>query len=208
MATFEVETEDYDPSGLTGARGGPDWSIEPERATLLVHDMLGYYLATLGPTTRKRVVEFAGSVIAWSRAQGLAIVASGPRPASVLSQRGLIGELWGAGPRREEASATPLASLDGQDVTWVAKRSYSAFFATDLAVELRRRGRDQLVIVGVFASAGVLATTYDAFSRDIKAFVVVEATADHSADRHAAALALVAATTGRVLTTEDFTGRR
>jgi len=67
------------------------------------------------------------------------IIASRPRPVSELSQRGLIGELWGAGPTLAEASSSPLASLDADDVVWVVKRGYSAFFATDLAVELRRR---------------------------------------------------------------------
>ncbi|OZC67024.1 hypothetical protein CH276_07460 [Rhodococcus sp. 06-470-2] len=84
------------------------------------------------------------------------------------------------------------------DFVPIAKRSYSAFYATDLEVELRRRGRDQLIIVGVFASAGILATTFDAFARDIQCFVGIESIADYTAHQHRTALNLIASLTGTV----------
>ncbi len=106
--------------------------------------------------------------------------------------------MWGLGPNAEEVAITE------PDFAPIAKRSYSAFYATDLEVELRRRGRDQLIIVGVFASAGILATTFDASARDIECFVGVEAIADYTAHQHRTALKLIASLTGRVASIQNL----
>ncbi len=112
--------------------------------------------------------------------------------------------MWGLGPDPRQAEETALDELVSPGVVWVKKRSYSAFFATDLAEELRRRGRDQLIVAGVFATAGVLATSYDAFARDIQCFVGVESTADYTKHQHAVALTLISALTGRVQPTASL----
>jgi len=165
-----------------------------------VHDLLPYYLEVLPASVGDGVVAQVARLLAWAGQQGVPVLASAPRPASDLVQRGLGGQLWGLGPTQEQTAASCLAELAGDDVVWVAKRSYSAFFATDLAVELARRRRDQLIVVGVFAAAGVTATTFDALAHDVQPFVAVEATADYTRARHAAALTHIATTTGRVLT--------
>lgn len=96
--------------------------------------------------------------MAWASEQDVPLLISSPRPADRLAQRGLGGRLWGQGPSLEEAEQTAISSLHGLGKTMrVQKRSYSAFYATDLAVELRRLDRRQLVVVGVFATGGVLA---------------------------------------------------
>ncbi|WP_206488158.1 isochorismatase family protein [Rhodococcus sp. KRD162] len=131
-------------------------------------------------------------MVSSARAIGVPILASGPRAASLIEQRGLLGPMWGLGPSAEDVS------IAEPDFVPIVKRSYSAFYATDLEVELRRHGRDQLIIVGVFASAGILATTFDAFARDIQSFVGIESTADYTAHQHRTALNLIASLTGRV----------
>ncbi|MBY4127890.1 isochorismatase family protein [Rhodococcus fascians] len=198
MATFSVEVEDYEVEGLLDCAGGPDWELRPERAALLVHDMQPYYLNVLHSSVRARVAAEASAMVARARSVGVPITASGPRAAEAIEQRGLLGPMWGLGPSAEEAAITE------PDYLPIAKRSYSAFYATDLEVELRRRGRDQLIIVGVFASAGILATTFDAIARDIQCFVGIESTADYTADQHRTALNLIASLTGVVTTSDNL----
>lgn len=204
MATFDVRVEDYDPGDLVAMAAGPEWALDPTRAALLVHDLQPYYLDVLAANVRTRLVAQVERIVGWAAERRMPVIGSGPRPASVLAQRGLLGQLWGLGPTRDQATATAVQGLESDHVRWIRKRSYSAFFATDLAEELRRLGRDQLVVVGVFATAGVLATTYDAFARDIECIVPIEATADYTGDLHATALTLISALTGRVTTVSQI----
>ncbi|MFD4180681.1 isochorismatase family protein [Rhodococcus sp. NPDC058514] len=198
MATFDVAVEEYDSRDLLPMSGGPGWTLDVERAALLVHDLQPYYVDVLAGAVRSRVVAETARLVDWAVARGVPVVASAPRAASDPVQRGLLGELWGMGPTESQSAETTIDSLES-GVMWVRKRSYSAFFATDLAEELRRTRRDQLIVAGVFASAGILATTFDAFARDVQCFVAVEATADHTKDRHATALGLIAELAGRVV---------
>lgn len=112
--------------------------------------------------------------------------------------------MCGLGPTEEQASTSALEILQavGAEVMWVRKRSLSAFFATDLSVELSRLTRNQIIVTGVFAAAGITATTYDALANDIRCFVVADATADYSYARHAAALRHITSTTAAVVTAD------
>ncbi len=206
MATFDMAVEDYDARDLLAMSGGPGWTVDVERSAMLVHDRQPYYTDVLAHGVRSRVVAETSRLVDWAVGRGVPVIGSAPRAASDPAQRGLLGELWGMGPTERQSAETAIDSLEF-GVTWVKKRSYSAFFATDLAEELRRTGRDQLVVAGVFASAGILATTFDAFARDVQCFVAVEATADHTKDRHAAALELITELTGRVVSVAEIVAR-
>lgn len=206
VATFQASVEAYDPSELLDQVGGPNWDLEPERVALLVHDLLPYYLQVLPAAVGDGVVGQVRRLVGWARQQSVTVLASAPGPAGDLSQRGLGGQLWGRGASSAQPSTSCLPELRADDVVWVSKRSYSAFFATDLAVELARRGCDQLLVVGVFVAAGITATTFDALAHDVQPSVVVEATADYTRDRHAAALTHIATTTGRVISTKLVPG--
>ena len=52
------------------------------------------------------------------------------------------------------------------------------------------------IVTGVFASAGIGATTFDALAYDIEAFVVIEATADYDRDKHESVFSFIGGTTG------------
>ncbi|MFA7766234.1 isochorismatase family protein [Streptomyces sp. NRRL S-448] len=103
------------------------------------------------------------------------------------------------GPGPDTAGLAP-----GPDDTVLTKWKYSAFVRTDLLERLRARGRDQLVITGVYAHIGVLMTVCDAWMQDVQAFVVADAVADFSAREHRMALewaagrCAVVTTAGRV----------
>ncbi|MFI1307646.1 isochorismatase family protein [Streptomyces sioyaensis] len=204
MSAFSVPSEDYDVACLRDHRGGPSWNIEPARTALLAHDLQPHYLDALSARSRHFLVTQVERVLAWADDNAVPVLASGPRPASHLIQRGLLGTCWGMGLSPAQAAQTAVARLGASDVTRITKRSYSAFYASDLETELRRRGRDQLIIIGVYASHGILATSLDAVARDIQTFIPFDATADYTAYRHAAALDLIGTMSGRVLAVEEL----
>ena len=69
----------------------------------------------------------------------------------------------------------------------------------------RHSRRDQLIICGVYAHVGVLATAIDAFTHDIQPFLVADALADFTLEHHRMALdyaaqrCAVVSTTGELL---------
>jgi bifunctional isochorismate lyase/aryl carrier protein len=87
----------------------------------------------------------------------------------------------------------------------LTKHRYSAFQRSNLETLMRARGRDQLVICGVYAHIGCMATAVEAFQRDIEAFFVADALADYSREKHDMALQWVAATCGVPLMTAQVT---
>ncbi|MGP3683229.1 isochorismatase family protein [Streptomyces sp. IBSNAI002] len=199
MATFKVEVEEYSPVDLLDHCGGPPWELEADRAGILVHDLQPYYVNVLAAGVRSWLRIGVERALSWADENEVPILASRPRPAREPAQRGLLGRMWGLGPSGDQADEVGVPRLAEDDVTWMAKRSYSAFFSTDLATELRRAGRDQLVVVGVYASAGILATSFDALAEDLQVFVPVTATADYTGRHHARGLDSISALTGRVI---------
>ena len=87
---------------------------------------------------------------------------------------------------------------------WVlTKWRYSAFHRSDLLARMRSAGRDQLVLSGVYAHVGVLATALDAFSHDIQPFLVADALGDFTAADHRRTLEYAAQCCAMVVLTED-----
>ena len=92
----------------------------------------------------------------------------------------------------------------------IAKRRYSAFFATDLDILLRGLGVDTLILTGVATDVCVRATAQDAHQHDYRVVVVPECVAGTNPQRHAAALDNIAYVFGRVvgleMLVEELTG--
>ncbi|WP_328965124.1 isochorismatase family protein [Streptomyces virginiae] len=182
-----------------------DWTVDPDRAVLLVHDLQNYFLSAFD-TDAQPVTDMLQQVARLKKEAGRAGVPvfytaqpGGQSPA----ERGLQQDFWGPGlPDDPTAAAIPAVVAPGPDDTVLTKWKYSAFVRTDLLERLRATGRDQLVITGVYAHIGVLMTACDAWMRDIQAFVVADAVADFSEREHRTALEWAA---GRcaVVTTAD-----
>ncbi len=96
-----------------------------------------------------------------------------------------------------------LAPLDGEYV--VTKRSFSAFFGTDLETALRRRGIRTVILAGTITYACVLHTAFDANVRDLDVIVASDGTASWAPDLQAPTLRIVelilggAASTGELI---------
>jgi isochorismate hydrolase len=118
-------------------------------------------------------------------------------------ERGLLKDFWGRGMRTDPADRDVVAEVAPVEGDWVlTKWRYSAFFRSNLLQRMRAAGRDQLVLCGVYAHVGVLATAMEAFTNDIQTFVVADAVGDFSPTYHQLTLEYVARRCGMVVTAE------
>ncbi|MET9145680.1 isochorismatase family protein [Streptomyces sp. NPDC058319] len=184
------------------------WRVDPHRAVLLVHDMQHYFLAPFRHGAQPHTDLVANVALLRERcaAAGVPVVYSAQPGDMTPAQRGLLADFWGAGMSADpEDRGIPEVLAPGERDTVLVKWRASAFHRTPLLELLREQGRDQLIICGVYAQVGILLTACDAFAHDIQPFVVADAVADFTPDRHrmaleyAASRCAVVAETGTVL---------
>ena len=189
-----------DEASLPASRA--PWRLEKARAALLVHDMQRYFLRPYAPDAEPLLsmkTHIAALIVA-ARAAGAPVFYTAQIGDQDRRDRGLQADLWGAGMNRtaEHQDIVPeLAPVDGDFV--LVKHRYSAFQRSNLETLMRARGRDQLVVCGVYAHIGCQLTAAEAFQRDIEPFMVADALGDFSPEKHEAALAWAAATCAVVL---------
>ncbi|QLE74384.1 isochorismatase family protein [Streptomyces rectiverticillatus] len=182
-----------------------DWGADPARAVLLIHDMQRYFVGHLPEHPREELVANAALLRESAAALGIPVAYTAQPGGMNDEQRGLLKDFWGPGMRVDPADrrvVEPLAPAPGD---WVfTKWRYSAFFRSDLLGRMRANGRDQLIVCGVYAHVGVLMSAVDAFTNDIRPFLVADAVADFSAAYHRLALEYAAARCAVVTTTKDM----
>ncbi|MDT9685432.1 isochorismatase family protein [Streptomyces sp. TRM76323] len=184
-----------------------DWTPDPDRAALVVHDMQRFFLRPVPDALRSQLVHNAA--LLRKRAAGLGVpVAYTAQPGGMTPQeRGLLRDFWGPGMRTAPEDREVVPELAPAEGDWrLTKWRYSAFFRSDLLQRLRAAGRDQLVLCGVYAHIGVLATAIDAFSHDIQVFLAADAVADFSPGQHRLALEYVAQRCGMVTLSSEVFG--
>ncbi|KNB53598.1 isochorismatase family protein [Streptomyces caatingaensis] len=199
IAPYPMPTEDDLPANKV------DWSLDPDRAVLLVHDLQNYFLDafTEGASPVTELLANVGRLRKECARRGVPVVYSAQPGGQSPAERGLQQDFWGPGlPAGERAGAVADAVAPGPGDTVLTKWKYSAFVRSDLAGLMAARGRDQLVVVGVYAHIGVMMTACDAWMRDIRPFLVADAVADFSAGDHAMALRWAAAKCAVVTTTD------
>ncbi|MER6710982.1 MULTISPECIES: isochorismatase family protein [unclassified Streptomyces] len=183
IASYPLPTAEQLPRNVA------PWIPHPDRAVLLVHDMQRYFLQALPEPLRGQLVDTAAALR--KRAAGLGVpVAYTAQPGRMTDeQRGLLKDFWGPGMRTDPADRAVVAELAPTEDDWVfTKWRYSAFFRSDLLERMRAAGRDQLVLCGVYAHVGVLATALEAFAHDIETFLAADAVGDFSETHHRLAL--------------------
>jgi isochorismate hydrolase len=179
------------------------WTLEPARAVLLVHDMQRYFLRPLPDPLRSRLVHNAATLRKRCSAADVQVAYTAQPGRMTDEERGLLKDFWGPGMRTEPGDRDVVPELAPEPGDWVlTKWRYSAFFRTDLLARMRASGRDQLVLCGVYAHVGVLATALEAYAHDIKTFLVADALGDFSEAHHRMALDYAAQRCGMVLATE------
>jgi len=196
---------DYSPptSGALPANA-VGWVARPERSVLLIHDMQQFFLRALPGPLRETVVANTAELLRRCRLFGVPVAYTAQPGDMTEAQRGLLRDFWGPGMRSAPADREVVPELAPAAGDWVfTKWRYSAFFRSGLLSRMRSHGRDQLLLCGVYAHVGVLATALDAFAHDIQPFLVADALGDFSAEEHRLALDYAARRCGSVVPTEE-----
>lgn len=179
-----------------------EWTPDPRRALLLVHDMQNYFVEAFTPEASPISDLVTGITTlretAW--ALGVPVVYSAQPGGQTRTQRGLLQDFWGAGIGPEPGAQEIVPALaPGPDDIHLVKWRYSAFHRTSLSDLMAETGRDQLIVTGIYAHIGCLMTACDAFMSDTQVFFVADAVADFSAEHHRMALTYAAERCAMVL---------
>lgn len=187
-----------------------NWTVAPQRAALLIHDMQEYFLDFYDREAEPVATALRNIAAIRARCRELNIpVFYTAQPAEQAdSDRGLLNDMWGPGlPARPERHPIVASLSPASDDTVLTKWRYSAFQRSPFLNLLRQQGRDQLIICGIYAHIGCMSTALDAFMYDIQPFFVADGLADFSADRHAMALEYVAQRCGVTLDSQRLLGQ-
>lgn len=181
------------------------WRLAPARAALLVHDMQAYFLNKFD-TAQAPVPALIQNVCRLRDAcdeAGVPVFYTAQPTEQPAGDRALLNDFWGPGLTQAQFHAQqpviePLAPR-AQD-TVLTKWRYSAFQRSDLREQLRARGRDQLIICGIYAHIGCMATALEAFMQDVQPFFVIDGVADFSEAEHRMAVSYVSRRCGMSVT--------
>lgn len=187
-----------------------DWRPDPRRCALLVHDVQRYFMDAYEPESEpaRGMYRNIEALRSSCRDHGIPVLYSVQPGGQDPDRRGLLADFWGPGmgdSPSETAIVDTVVPAAGDVV--VTKWRYSAFQRTELADVLRFQGRDQLIIAGVYAHLGCLATACEAFMRDIAPFFVSDAMADFTRADHRMALDYAARRCATVTTTPRLARR-
>lgn len=187
------------------------WQPKPGRCALLICDMQQYFVDFFQADQKPLagMLKHIARLAAQCRRLGIPVIYAVQPGTLEPRERGLLGHFWGQGlsaaPRAGADIVAALAPEPGD--TLIEKRRYSAFHDSSLLHELRRQGRDQVIVCGLYAHIGCLATALDAFMHDVQPFLVADAMADFSEADHRMALAYAARRCAAVLSTGELLAR-
>ncbi|MDB6176381.1 isochorismatase family protein [Paracoccus sp. Z330] len=182
-----------------------DWQLHASRCALLIHDMQRYFCRPFPDqgAPLATVTANIAALAAAARHADIPVFYTAQKGNQFRPDRGLQADLWGLGMQAIAAHEDILPELTPHEGDIVlVKHRYSAFQRSNLEHLMRARGRDQLIVTGIYAHIGCLCTAAEAFQRDIQPFAAADAQADFSKERHLMAMDWVASCCGGVISTQ------
>lgn len=182
---------------------------DPRRTALLVIDMQNDFLLPDAPVHTPgglALVPVIGALARQARAREFPVVFTQEMHRADHSDFGI--ELTFEPPHCLEGTsgADIVAGLGPEpgDVRITGKRRYDAFLGTDLDLALRVRGVENLLVTGVCTDICVISTVHHARNLDYRCFVLSDAVAGTTPERHEAALTCMGHVFGYVGTVAEI----
>lgn len=183
------------------------WDIVKEDAVLLIHDMQVYFTDAYNKngTMYQTMVENIKKIKEECKKQDIPVIYSAQPEGQTMEQRGLLLDFWGEGiPSGKKKQYIINELYPEQDDILLTKWRYSAFENTELDELMKRWGKRQLIITGIYAHIGCLTTSVSASMKNIKSFMVSDALGDFSEINHKMALEYVSRLSGFIINTESI----
>jgi len=172
-----------------------DMPLQPERAALLVVDMQEFFLDRGSPAYlppgRAALLNTRRVVDAFRQA-GRPVWFTVHAHADEAHDNNLMPRWWKQVCRADSPWARVIGVLEARPGEILRKTGYSAFSNAELEKGLRRQGVAQLVLSGVKTDLCVESTARAAFDLGLETFVLADATAAQSEERHVSALKALA----------------
>jgi nicotinamidase-related amidase len=188
----------------------PHLVLQVERCALLVVDMLRYFADPAGrsflPAAAPTVSRIAALVDAW-RAQGSTVVFT-RHCHQGDGDLGMLGKFFSDYIRcgeRDSEIIEPLCPEPGETV--IQKRTYDAFWDTELDPILRDRGCSQVLITGVLTHMCCDTTARSAFCRGYEVYLPVDGVASSQEELHIGALRGLASSVAILTHTDEVLQR-
>jgi nicotinamidase-related amidase len=186
--------------------------LDPQSTALVLIDLqkgiLGYALApTTGPELLARGQALAERFRAAKATVVLVNVAFSADGGDMLRQRVDEAPPVPAGGFPAGWSEFPPGLMQPGDLL-ITKRQWSAFYGTELDLQLRRRGIRSIVLGGVSTQIGVESTARQAYERGYELLIVKDATTSSAAEGHAMSMKHVLPRLARLVQSDDITLRR
>ncbi|EGQ7699891.1 isochorismatase family protein [Vibrio vulnificus] len=193
IAGYPLPTPAEFPDNRTG------WTIDPDQAVLLIHDMQEYFVNYYQPDSSPVVdiIQHIQRLKAAAKKAGIPVIYTAQPANQHPTDRALLTDFWGPGLNGDHVPIVEALSPEEDDIEYVKWR-YSAFKKTPLLEFMRAQGKSQLIISGIYGHIGILSTTLDAFMLDIQPFVIGDAIADFTREDHLRTLQYVASRSGSV----------